>query len=95
MTLDLVSPLHAIGWALVASLVVYLVFRLWIRADPWPVIGLGCGFWVLMWIAAAVFGVLGGGFALIAVPVVAHGLAGAVTAGSRSRPHGEVTGKSP
>jgi hypothetical protein len=75
---DLVTPLHAIGWAVVASLLVHLVFKLLGRADGWPVIGLGCAFWILLWIAVPVLGVTGGDGGIFFVPVLAYGLAAVV-----------------
>jgi hypothetical protein len=97
---DLVTPVHAIGWAIVwavvASLFVCLVFTLLGRTGAGTVIALGCGFWALSWIVVLLLGLQGGGVALVAVPIVAYGVAG-VVAGSRPRssPHGEVTDDSP
>lgn len=79
---DLMTPVHATGWSmvwtLVAIVVVCLVFALRGRTGAWTVIELGCGFWVLLWIVALLLGLHRGDFAVVAVPVVAYGLAWAV-----------------
>jgi hypothetical protein len=90
MFLDLVTPLYAIGWAVVASLLVYLVSKLLGRAGAGPVVGLGCGFWILLWIVILTLGLGGGGAGLILVPIIAYGLAWAVVR-PRSPAHGDVT----
>lgn len=97
---DVLTPVYATGWsivwALVASLVVYLVFALRRRSGAWTVIEIGCGFWLLLWIGALLLGLHRGDFAVVAVPIVAYGLAWAVARiRSSSSPHGEVTDESP
>jgi hypothetical protein len=77
--MGLTTPLHAIGWAVVACLLVYLVLKLWKRSDDaLPVIGLGCGFWLLLWLAIGWLGLSGGGFGVVLVPIMAFGLAWAM-----------------
>ena len=76
------TPLHAIGWAIVACLLVYLVLKLWKRSDDaLPVIGLGCGFWVLLWLAIGWLGMSGGGLGIVLVPIMAFGLAWVLVVG--------------
>jgi hypothetical protein len=81
---DLTTPLHAIGWALVASLLVYVVFKLLRRTDAWPATGLGCLFWVLLWIVSFSAAARTGSFTPIGIPVLAYGIAAALV-GSRPR----------
>ncbi|MET8762060.1 hypothetical protein [Lentzea sp. NPDC004782] len=93
---DLTTPLHAIGWALVASLLVYVVFKLLRRTDAWPAMGLGCLFWVLLWIVTFAAAAHTGTFAPIWVPILAYGMAAALV-GTRSgtSTHGKATDEEP
>jgi hypothetical protein len=93
---DPTTPLQAIGWALLASLLVYVAFRLLRRTGAWSAVGLGCLFWVLLWIVTFAAAAHTGTFAPIWVPVLAYGMAAALV-GTRSgnSAHGEVTGEEP
>ena len=97
---DVITPMHAIGWSLlwafVASLLIFAVFQLTRRTGSDDAIALGCLFWVLLLILCGVLGTLRGDVVPVAVPVLAFGPAAVVIWRRRSsRPHGEVTGKSP
>lgn len=66
-------------WILAPIVLVVVVYALRKRTGAGMVIGLGCGFWVLFWIAVVTLGLGGGGFGLVvAMPVLAYGLAAVI-----------------
>ncbi len=72
---------------LAPMVLVVVVYALRKRTGAGKVIGLGCGFWMLFWIAIGTFGLSGGGLGLvIAMPVVAYGLS-AVIVERWTKPH--------
>ena len=104
--LDLLPLLYPLGWPIAASLILFAVLALRRRSGVGTAVGLGCGFWVLIWFLclSLVPRYYSSAVLVIGVPIVAYGLAGALCElwsrwwdrrRSSSSPHGEVTGDSP
>lgn len=92
----LVLPSFAAAWAVVAGALLTGALKLLKQPRAWTASGLGCGFWLLLWIGAGSFGLLGRPADAIIVPFVAYALAGTCSGiRVRSSAHGEATGDWP
>lgn len=92
----LVLPSFAAACAVAAGALLAGALRLLKQPRAWSASGLGCAFWLLMWIVAGSLGLLGRPADAIIVPFVAYALAGACSGfRSRSSAHGGAAGDSP
>ncbi|MEU0884976.1 hypothetical protein ABZ345_40825 [Lentzea sp. NPDC005914] len=72
--------LYPLGWPIGACLVLLAVFVLRRRSGALPAVGLGCVFWVLIWVAfLCVAPRWRTSVLVVCVPIVAYGLAGAIS----------------